>query len=381
MRIVLAPDKFKGSLSAQQACAAMERGLRRVWPDAQVLSVPLADGGEGTLDALVAATGGRYIEQMVTGPLGDPVRARYGILGDGQTAVIEMAQASGLWLVPTEQRDPLKTTSLGTGQLIRAAVEQGYRRLIVAIGGSATTDCGCGMAQALGVRFLDSRLRPIEVPMTGELMGQVERVDLSCMLEALRECSVVVASDVTNPLLGPTGAVIVYARQKGAKADQLDRLEHYMGHMIDLLESGTGRKVRHVPGAGAAGGLGAALMALLNAQLRPGIEIVMEAVDFEQIVRGSDLLFTGEGKVDAQSGYGKVLSGVLRVARREGIPVVILAGSIEEGAESLFQDGVMFMDAISTRQISLSEAISRAAELLEITAQTAAEKIADGKLL
>jgi len=381
MKIVLAPDKFKGSLSARQACAAMERGVRRVWPDAEIVSIPLADGGEGTIEAMVASTGGRCVEVTVTGPLGQPVRAQFGILGDGQTAVIEMAQASGLWLVPEQDRNPLKTTSFGTGELIKAAVSAGFRNLIVAIGGSATTDCGSGMAQALGVRFIDQDGRPMEGFMTAERMGQVRSVDLSCLLPALRDCSITVACDVANPLLGPDGAVMVYAPQKGAKPEQLGPLESGMKNIIDVMESATGRRVRDLPGAGAAGGLGAALMTLFGAIQRPGIEIVLEAVAFRQRIRGADLLLSGEGKVDDQTAFGKTISGVLRAARQEGVPVIILAGSIDDNAESLYREGAVSMFSICTKPMTLSEAMARADILLETTTERVARILKHGGLV
>ena len=380
MKIVLAPDKFKGSLSAREACAAMERGVRRVWPDVDVVSIPLADGGEGTVEAMVAATGGRCVEVTVTGPLGEPVKAQYGILGD-KTAVIEMAQASGLWRVPLEQRNPLKTTTFGTGELIKAAFEQGCRRLIVGIGGSATTDCGSGMAQALGVRFLREDGTTVEGYMTGERMGEVRRVDLSCILSGPEGCSITVACDVANPLLGPQGAVMVYAPQKGATASQLGRLERDMGHMIDAMESATGRRVRDLPGAGAAGGLGAALMALFKAVPRPGIEIVLEAVSFRERIRGAALIFSGEGRVDAQTRCGKTVSGVLRAARQENVPVVILAGSVEDGAELLYREGVVSLFSICTRPMTLAEAMSHASPLLETAAERVARMAGQGGLL
>jgi glycerate kinase len=380
MKIVLAPDKFKGSLSAEEACAAMERGVRRVWPDAEVVSIPLADGGEGTVEALVAATGGRCVEVTVTGPLGELAQARYGILGDAQTAVIEMAQASGLWRVPPEQRNPLKTTTFGTGELIKAALEQGCRRLIIGIGGSATTDCGTGMAQALGVRFLRGDGKAIEDPITGERMGQVQRVDLSGVLPELEDCSITVACDVANPLLGPDGAVMVYSAQKGATASQLALLECHMEHIIDVMEAATGRKVRDRPGAGAAGGLGAGLMTLFQAVPRPGIEIVLEAVHFHERIRGATLLFSGEGRVDAQTACGKTVSGVLRASRHEHVPVIILAGSVEDDAKVLYREGVVSLFSICTRPMTLSEAMSRASTLLETTAERVARVAKQGSL-
>jgi len=381
MKIVLAPDKFKGSLSAQEACEAMERGVRRACPDAEVMSIPVADGGEGTVEALVSATGGRCVEVRVTGPLGEPVQARFGILGDPQTAVIEMAQASGLWRVPPEQRDPLNTTSFGTGELIHAALRQGCRHLIIGIGGSATTDCGSGMAQALGVRFLLADGTAVETPMTGGQMGQVRQVDLSGVLPELRDCSITVACDVSNPLLGPQGAVRVYAPQKGAQPSQLDLLEQAMEHMIDLMESATGRRVRTLPGTGAAGGLGAALMTLFQAVQRPGIEIVLEAVSFRDRIRGAALVLSGEGKVDAQTACGKAVSGVVRAARSGHVPVVLLAGSVDEDAESLYREGVVSLFSICTRPMTLAEAMGRASWLVETAAERVTRMAVHGGLL
>lgn len=368
MKIILAPDKFKGSLSAEEVCNAMANGIRKTLPGAQILSIPLADGGEGTVEALVAATHGRFEAADVAGPLNETVQAKFGVLGDGKTAVMEMAQASGLWRVPTQLRNPLKTTTYGTGQMILAALKLGCKNLIVGIGGSATTDCGTGMAQALGVRFYNKAGQLIQTPMTGALMGDVSRVDLSQIPQNVRDCQITVACDVTNPLLGATGATRVYSPQKGANPQQLDQLENNMTHVIDVIEAETGRKVRDLPGAGAAGGLGAGFLAFFNAKTKPGIDIVMDTVRFQDQIRGANLILTGEGRVDDQTVFGKTISGVLKAAKTEKIPVIVLAGSVEPGAEALYDQGVASIFSICTKPMTLEEAMKNAAPLLETTA-------------
>ena len=276
MKIVLAPDSFKESLSALQVCKAMARGVRSVLPDADIIHLPLADGGEGTVDALVSATNGRLLQQEVVGPLGDNVTARFGVLGDGNTAVIEMASASGLPLVTPEERNPLNTTTFGTGQLIRAALDLGVIEILIGIGGSATVDCGTGMAQALGVRFYDKK-KLIEKHMTGELVGTVSSIDLSGLDRRIKKVTIKVACDVDNPLLGDNGAARVYGPQKGATPEIVEQLEQNMSQVIDVIEAET-NPVRDIAGAGAAGGLGAGLLAFLSAQLTSGIEADRKSV-------------------------------------------------------------------------------------------------------
>ena len=368
MKIVVAPDSFKGSLSAAEACEAIAHGVRRALPGAEIVTIPMADGGEGTVDALVLSTGGRHVAARVTGPLDKPVKARYGILGDGKTAVIEMAAASGLPLVPPEKRNPLKTTTCGTGELIRNALEKGCRRFIIGIGGSATTDCGAGMAQALGVAFLRAGRR-IEAHMTGGLMGEVDDIDYSGLLASARESEFIVACDVDNPLLGSKGAVAVYSPQKGATPEQCEILEANMTRIIGVIERVTGRSVRDAAGAGAAGGLGAALMAFLGARLRRGVDIVLEQCRFAERIAGASLVITGEGQIDYQTAFGKTPSGVARVAKAQGIPVVALAGSVGKGADRLAEIGIQACLSICPGPLSLAEAMSRGAELLESAAE------------
>jgi glycerate kinase len=379
MHIVIAPNSFKESLTAPRAADAIARGLKRVFPRANYRKVPLADGGEGTVDAMVAATNGRKHAREVTGPLGRPVRAHYGVLGDGITAVVEMAAASGLPLVPPAERNPMRTTSFGTGELIRAAVERGVRRLIVGIGGSATNDGGAGLAQALGVRFLDARGREITAPLSGGELGRITRIDFGGALFNNVEVEVLVACDVTNPLLGPRGASSVYGPQKGASAADVQRLEANLGHFGALLERSCGRRFIGRPGAGAAGGMGAGLMAFCNGRLQRGVDIVIAATALDRTIRTADLVVTGEGRVDAQTMMGKTPAGVARLARRWGVPVVVVAGSLGPNARRGFRHGLAAMEAAVSEPLALEEALSRAPALVADAAERAARWLAVGR--
>src|SRR5690606_515448 len=293
---------------AKEVAAAIAAGVRKVWPDARIDCVPLADGGEGTVEALVEATGGRFVQARVTGPLGEPVEAVYGLLGDGETAVIEMAAASGLPLVPPDRRDPARATTRGTGELIRAALDRGCRRLIIGIGGSATNDGGAGMAQALGVSFRGRHGRVL--PLGGLALRELEAIDLSGLDPRIRETEIVAACDVDNPLYGPRGASAVYGPQKGATPELVEALDQALRRYAEVLYRDLGIDVQAIPGSGAAGGLGAGLVALLGAQLKPGIELVLEALDFRRRLEGADLVIAAEGGVDRQTAFGKAPSGV-----------------------------------------------------------------------
>lgn len=368
-RIVVAPDSFKGSATARQAAEAIARGLRRALPGAQVDTVPMADGGEGTVEALVDATGGRYVDVEVTGPLGEPVRARFGMLGDGSTAVIEMAAASGLPLVPPERRNPMVTTTFGTGELIRAALDRGARRIIVGIGGSATVDGGVGMAQALGARFLDADGNPLG--WGGGALARLDRIDLSPMDPRLREAQLLVACDVSNPLYGPDGAAAVFGPQKGATPEMVAALDANLRHLAEVIRRDLGIDVSTLRGGGAAGGLGAGLVAFCGAQLRPGVELVIEAVDLEARLQGADLVVTGEGSLDRQTPFGKTPAGVGRLARRLGIAAVAIVGSIGEGVDRQVLDacGLAAICSIVPRPMALDEAMQRTEALLEQAAE------------
>ena len=371
MRLLLAPDAFKGCLSAAEVCGALAEGIRRVLPEARIRAIPLADGGEGTTEALVAATGGWLQTVTVTGPLPAErprVEAQLGWLGESR-AVLEMASASGLPLVSPERRNPLHTTSYGTGELIAAALNGGARHLILGLGGSATNDLGAGMAQALGVRFLGADGRPIEEPLSGGRLMEVTALECSGVHPGLAACRLEVACDVDNPLLGPMGATAVYGPQKGATPAIAAVLEAGLAHLIDLLEDATGRRVRERPGAGAAGGMGAMLLALGSGELCPGIELVLAASGFTAALAEADLVLTGEGRVDAQTARGKTISGVARAAAAAGVPVVVIAGEIGTGASALQAIGVSGLFSLVPGPMDLSTAMARAPALLADAAE------------
>ena len=371
MKILLAPDSFKGCLSASQVCEAMRAGVERVRPDAVCVALPLADGGEGTTAALVSAAGGSLRDCWVSGPRpgGPRVQASFGLLDDGRSAVIEMAAASGLPLVPAGLRDPRHTSTFGTGELIAATLEAGARTLILGIGGSATHDLGTGMAQALGVRFLRADGSLIEAVMTGASLAELAVVDLGGLHPVLADCSIALACDVNNPLLGPSGAAAVYALQKGATAAIVAELEAATAAAIGPLERACGRRLRDLPGSGAAGGLGAALMGLLGAQPRSGIDLVLEACDFGAHLAGASLVLTGEGCLDAQSGHGKTISGLARRCAQAGVPLVVIAGSLAKGSETLYGLGVTSMVSLVPGPMTLAEAMAASPALLADAAE------------
>ncbi len=365
MKIVLAPDSFKDSLSATAVSDAMAKGILNVMSDAEIKRLPMADGGEGTVDALVNAVSGTQEKVCVTGPLGGTVIAAYGLLDDGKTAVIEMAAASGLSLVPENERNPLKTTTYGTGELICEALKKGCRKIVIGIGDSATTDCGTGMAQALGVRFFGSDGQKIKKLMCGELMGRVMDIDLTELHKAVKGCEIMVICDVDNPLLGERGAVRVYSRQKGADDQQIGKLEKNMRHIIGIIERKMNRSFRDIPGAGAAGGLGAGLMAFLNAKMEPGVEWLLKTCHFSEQIRHADLIFTGEGQIDVQTAFGKTVSGVAREARKQSVPVIAITGSIVGDIDPLYELGISSVFSICPGPIDLKTAEKQASSLIE----------------
>jgi glycerate kinase len=381
LRLLLAPDAFKGSLSAPRVCAALAEGVRRVVPEAVLRAIPLADGGEGTTEALVAANGGRLQGVMVTGPLPEEtprVEARLGWL-TADKAVLEMASASGLSLVSPEGRNPLHTTSFGTGELIAAALDAGARHLLVGLGGSATNDLGAGLAQALGARFLDTEGRPMAQPLRGGQLLQVAALDLAGLHPGLAGCRVEVVCDVDNPLLGATGATAVYGPQKGATPAIAAELEAGLAHLIQLVEAATGRRVWERPGAGAAGGMGAMLLALCDGELRPGIELVLAASGLRAALAEADLVLTGEGRVDGQTARGKTISGVARAAAAAGVPVVVIAGEIGPGASDLYGLGVSSLFSLVPGPMDLATAMARTPELLADAAERLMRLLAAGR--
>ncbi|ELY2672130.1 glycerate kinase [Cronobacter sakazakii] len=369
-KIVIAPDSFKESLSAMDVAKAIEAGFREIYPQAHYVCVPMADGGEGTVEAMVAATGGQIITTPVTAPLGNKVDGFFGLLGDGETAVVEMAAASGLHLVPTAQRDPRITTSYGTGELILAALERGVKAIIIGIGGSATNDGGAGMMQALGARFLDGEGREL-VP-GGAALARLERLDLSALDPRLAQVSVTAACDVDNPLCGEKGASAVFGPQKGATPAMVSELDAALRRFGEQLEAATGKAIISAPGAGAAGGMGTALLGMLNAELRPGIEIVIESLGLAQAVRDADLVITGEGRLDSQSIHGKTPVGVARVAKQFQRPVVAIAGSLTPDYQIVHEHGIDAAFSVIDRIVTLQEALDDAERNLRVTARNVA---------
>ncbi|WP_163859187.1 glycerate kinase [Paenibacillus elgii] len=359
MKIVIAPDSFKGSLSALQLCGAVSSGIRSVVPDANIVELPVADGGEGTVDSLVHACGGIRVEVQVRGPLGEPVTAVYGILKDG-TAVVEMAQASGLPLVSEARRNPFAASSYGTGELIRAALDRGCRQFLIGLGGSATNDGGVGMLEALGVRWYGADGVPL--PSGGGALAGLAGFDASGMDPRLAECRFTAATDVRNPLCGPEGASAVFGPQKGATPDMTQALDRALRQWADVIRRQTGVDVLTLPGGGAAGGMGAGLHAFLGAQLRSGIDIVLEKAKFEAQLRDADLVITGEGRLDRQTLSGKAIAGICRKARDAGVPVVALCGSLELPAEQLDELGLTAAFSIVRKPCDLQEAVGCAAE-------------------
>lgn len=337
MKIIIAPDSFKESLSAAEVAAALAKGIQQVLPDAECVCVPLADGGEGTVDALVAATGGEWISCQVQDPLGRKVEARYGLLHQGRCAVIEMAEASGLQRVAPDERNPLLTSTYGTGQLIADALDRGVTELLLGLGGSATNDAGIGMLQALGGVFLDVEGQIL--PPGGAALVNLQQVDLTGLHPGLKTCRIEVACDVDNPLCGPRGASVIFGPQKGANPEQVAQLDQALASAAARLVALGWPDHRQTAGAGAAGGMGFAALSGLNASLKPGIELVMATTGLEARLQDADLIITGEGRLDEQTLSGKTPLGVLRLAQRHGIPVVAVAGSVAQDLEPLYQAG------------------------------------------
>ncbi len=376
MKIVIAPDSFKGSLTALHVAEAIEVGLHRVFPDAAIEKVPMADGGEGTVQSLVDATSGLILTAQVLDPLGNSINAQYGVLGDGVTAVIEMAAASGLTLVPLDKRDPRVTTTYGTGELIRAALAHGCRKLIIGIGGSATNDGGAGMAQALGAKLLTASGEQIK-PGGGSL-ATLNSIDLSELDSRIAETETVVACDVNNPLTGKQGASHVYGPQKGATHEMIEVLDANLAHFDKTVQRDLSKSVGNVPGAGAAGGLGAGLMAFLDASLKSGIEIVTEATQLSKRFTGADLVITGEGQINFQTVFGKTPVGVAQVAKTHNIPVIAIAGSIADDSNGVYDAGIDAMIDIVPEPMSLETAIENATILIETAAERAGRMVAAG---
>ena len=358
MKVVIAPDSFKESLTAKQVSEAIKAGLARVWHDAEFITVPVADGGEGTVQSLIDATQGEQVFTTVFDPLNKEVQAFYGILGDGETAVIEMAEASGLHLVPAEDRDPKLTSSFGTGQLIKHALDRGMQRLIIGLGGSATNDGGVGMLAALGVKFLDESGNAIAT--NGGGLINLASIDTSGLDVRLAQCEILVACDVDNPLCGEKGASATFGPQKGATTTDISVLDNALRKFGELTEQVTGKHVLTREGAGAAGGMGAALLGYTPARLQPGIEIVLETVKLAEHVADADIVFTGEGRIDHQTAHGKTPMGVAKVAKQFNLPVIVLAGCVGDNYQAVYQCGIDAVFPCVPRAMSLADAMTEA---------------------
>lgn len=379
MKIVIAPDSYKESLSALDVACAIEEGFREIYPEAEYVKLPVADGGEGTVEAMVAATQGRIIHVDVTGPLGEPVSGFYGVSGDEQCAFIEMAAASGIEWVPAAQRDPLKATSWGTGELIRHALDLGVNHIIIGIGGSATNDGGAGMVQALGAKLLTGDNQQIVPGAVG--LEALERIDVSGLDSRLAQCRIDVACDVTNPLVGPQGASAVFGPQKGATPEIVARLDRALGHYAQCIDRDLNIDVLNLSGGGAAGGMGAALFAFCQANLRPGIDIVTDALGLDGLVADASLVVTGEGRIDSQTIHGKVPVGVARIAKRYDIPVVGIAGSLTPDVGVVHDHGLDAVFSVLYRICTLDDALRDAGENVRMAARNIAAVMKIGQVL
>ncbi|MEH7308839.1 glycerate kinase family protein [Neobacillus drentensis] len=367
MKFVLAPDSFKESMTAKKAALAMEKGILKVFPDAECVIVPMADGGEGTVESLVSMSNGEMIKTEVIGPLGEKRIAEFGLLGEGQTAVIEMATASGLELIHPEDRNPLVTTTFGTGQLIKHALDKGVSRILIGIGGSATNDGGAGMLQALGVSFKDQNGE--ELSFGGGALGRLHSIDVSGLDERIFAVKIDVACDVTNPLIGDNGASAIFGPQKGASPEMVKLLDRNLSLYANLIKQKLGKEIAFMEGAGAAGGLGAGLVAFLNAQLKKGVELVIEYTGLEERVKGADYVFTGEGSIDGQTLYGKTPYGVASIALKHSVPVIAFAGRIGNGVEPLYDHGFNAIIGILPGVTNLTEALEKGETNLAFAAE------------
>lgn len=365
MKIVIAPDSFKGSLTSIEVSDAIEKGIKNIYPRANIEKIPMADGGEGTVQCLVNATQGSIHEKEVIGPLGKTVIALYGILGDRTTAVIEMASASGLPLVPADKKNPMITTTYGTGQLIRAALDKKCQKMIIGIGGSATNDGGAGMLQALGVQLMDKNGK--EIGFGGEQLAKLDKIDISRIDPRINSAKIIVASDVQNPLCGLSGASRIYGPQKGATEDMIIALDAALSHFAEIIKRDLGKDIKDVPGAGAAGGLGAGLMAFLGAELKPGIDIVINTVQLEKIVQDSDLVITGEGEINGSTIYGKTPIGVARIAKKYHIPVVSISAIIDDSGWIVKEHGIDYLIKPENPAMEIEFTKSKNIELLAKT--------------
>ena len=379
MKIIIAPDSFKDCLTSPDVAKFIEMGIRNVFPDANIKLVPMADGGEGTVVTLVTATNGKIFHKKVHDPLMREITAHFGVLGDGETAVIEMASASGIELLKENERNPWKTTSYGTGELIKHALKKSCRKIIIGIGGSATNDAGTGMLQALGIQFLDAN--KCEIESGGGALKDLVSIKTDKLDQRLKESKIIIASDVLNPLLGKSGASVVYGPQKGADSNMVIQLDSNLQHFSDVVRQQQGVSVENIPGSGAAGGLGAGILAFLPSEIKQGFDIVKEVVELEKHMQDADLVITAEGKIDSQTAYGKTPAGVAGIAGKYNIPVIAFAGIVDKGINELYKKGFSAIIPIANKPMSIDESIKKAGELLIMAAEQSMRLIQTGKLL
>lgn len=379
MKIVIASDSFKENLTSLQVATQIEKGILKVLPKAKCTKVPMADGGEGTVQALVDATDGKIIRKKVTGPNNDKVTARYGVLGDGVTGVIEMAEASGLHLTSRDSREPLKATSYGTGELIADAMKKGIETIIIGLGGSATVDGGAGMVQALGVRFLNKAGEEIKENLGGGMLKDIASIDVSKANPLLKKTKIIIACDVVNPLAGKKGAAYVFGPQKGATAAQVKTLDDNLKYFGELIKTQLKKDVSDKPGAGAAGGLGAALMAFTRATTKRGVDLVVKVTELEKHLKGADLVITGEGRVDFQTAFGKTPAGVAKAAKKFKVPVIAIGGALADDARGVFEHGIHGLDSAVCQPMSLEDALKNSKKYLELAGERVIRTVLIGK--
>lgn len=379
MKIVIAPQGFKGGLTGLVAARAIRKGVLHADPSSECVLAPIADGGDGTLQALVDSSGGRILLGNVTDALGRPIKAEWGSMGDGVTAVIEMARCSGLAMLSADERDPLTTTTYGVGQLIKLALDANHRRFILGIGGSATNDGGGGMLRALGVGLLDESGN--DIPLGGAGLARLSRINLDGIDPRIKDAEILVACDVNNPLCGPDGASAVFGPQKGASHRDIEKLDAALSHYAEVIRSDIGVDIKDYPGAGAAGGLGAGLMSVLGAKLTAGVDIVLDAVGFDDMLDGVELIITGEGQIDQSTVFNKAPVGVARLARKRSIPVVVIAGGLGQGFRNTHDLGINAAFSLVNKPMSLDEAMCDAELLLEETAEQIIRTISVGRFI
>ncbi|NNC68309.1 MAG: glycerate kinase [Gammaproteobacteria bacterium] len=378
-KIVIAPDSFKGNLTSLQVASCLEKGIKRVLPKIKCVKIPMADGGEGTVQSMVDAAKGKFVTKRVKGPAGKIVTAKYGWLAKDKIAVIEMAEASGLPLVKGREKNPLKTTSYGTGQLILDAIDKGAKKIIIGIGGSATNDGGVGMAQALGVRFLNASGKEIKELGSGGMIAKVARIDTQAIDSRISKTKIVVACDVENPLFGKKGASHVFGPQKGATPKMVQQLDENLKNLSKLMKRDLKKDVGRMPGAGAAGGLGAGLVAFAGAKLQSGIDIVVQATNLAKYIKGADLVLTGEGRVDFQTAFGKTPSGVAKAAKKHNVPVIAIGGALSDDARQVFDHGIDCIESAAAKDMSLETAIQNSKQDLANAAERVIRMILIGK--